>query len=40
MKTNSKLRTSLIIYAMILYGLWSLLELHLKTQIGIDEFTK
>lgn len=40
MKTNSKLRTSLIIYAMILYGLWSLLELYLKTQIGIDEFTK
>lgn len=40
MKTNSKLRTSLIIYAMILYGLWSLLELYLKTQIGFDEFTK
>ena len=40
MKTNSKLRTSLIIYAMILYGLWSLLELYLKNQIGIDEFTK
>jgi len=40
MKANSKLRTSLIIYAMILYGLWSLLELYLKTQIGIDEFTK
>ena len=40
MKTNSKLRTSLIIYAMILYGLWSLLELYLKTQSGIDEFTK
>ena len=40
MKTNSKLRTSLIIYAMILYGLWNLLELYLKTQIGIDEFTK
>lgn len=40
MKTNSKLRTSLIIYAMVLYGLWSLLELYLKTQIGIDEFTK
>ena len=40
MKTNSKLRTSLIIYAMILYVLWSLLELYLKTQIGFDEFTK
>ena len=40
MKKNSKLRTSLIIYAMILYGLWSLLELYLKNQIGIDEFTK
>lgn len=40
MKKISKLRTSLIIYAMILYGLWSLLELYLKTQIGIDEFTK
>ena len=40
MRTKSKLRTALIIYAMILYGLWSLLELCLKTQIGIDEFTK
>lgn len=40
MKTNSKLRTALIIYALILYGLWSLLELYLKHQIGIDEFTK
>ena len=34
------MRTSLIIYAMILYVLWSLLELYLKTQIGFDEFTK
>lgn len=40
MKTNLKLRTVLIIYAFILYGLWSLLELYLKPQIGIDEFTK
>lgn len=40
MRTNSKLRTALIIYAMILYGLWSLLELYLKPQMGIDEFTK
>lgn len=40
MRTNSELRTAIIIYAMILYGLWSLLELYLKTQIGIEEFTK
>lgn len=40
MRTNAKLRTALIIYAVILYGLWSLLELYLKTQIGIGEFTK
>lgn len=40
MRTNSKLHTVLVIYTIILYGLWSLLELYLKTQIGIDEFTK
>lgn len=40
MKANSNLRTALIIYAIILYGFWSLLELYLKTKIGIDVFTK
>ncbi|GFI04649.1 CPBP family intramembrane glutamic endopeptidase [Lachnospiraceae bacterium 64-25] len=40
MKTNSKPRTILIIYTIILYSLWSLLELYLRTVIGIDEFTK
>jgi len=40
LKTNSKLRAVLISYAIIFYGLWSLLELYLKTKIGIDEFTK
>lgn len=40
MRTNSKLRNALIIYAIILYGLWSLLELYLKSQLGINEFTK
>lgn len=40
MKTNSKLRTVLVIYTIILYSFWSLLELYLKTKIGIDEFTK
>ncbi len=37
---DSKQRTVLIIYTIIFYGLWSLLELYLKTKIGIDEFTK
>ena len=27
-------------YTIILYSFWSLLELYLKTKIGIDEFTK
>lgn len=40
MRTNSKLRTVLVVYTIIFYGLWSLLELHLKIGIGIDEFTK
>ena len=40
MRTNPKLRTVLIIYTIIFYGLWNLLELYLKTKIGIDEFTK
>ncbi len=40
MRTNSKLRNVIIIYAIILYGLWSLLELYLKSQLGINEFTK
>ena len=39
MRTNAKLRTVLIIYTVIFYGLWSLLELYLKTKMGIDEFT-
>lgn len=30
----------LLIYAILLYGLWSLLEMYLKTRVGVDEFTK
>lgn len=40
MKSNPKLRTALIIYAVILYGLWSLLELYVKAKLGVNEFTK
>lgn len=40
MRTTSKLHIVLMIYTIIFYSLWSLLELYLKTKIGIDEFTK
>ncbi len=40
MITKSKLCTIFAIYTIILYSSWSLLELYLKTTIGIDEFTK
>ena len=40
MRTNSKLHIVLMIYTIIFYSLRSLLELYLKTKIGIDEFTK
>lgn len=40
MRKNANLRAALIIYALILYGFWSFLELYLKTKIGVDEFTK
>ena len=30
----------LLIYAILLYSLWSLLEMYLKTRIGVDEFAK
>lgn len=40
MRTKSKLGAVLVIYTMILYSFWGLLELYLKTKIGIDEFTK
>lgn len=40
MRANSKPGTVLVMYTIILYSFWSLLELYLKTKIGIDEFTK
>ena len=40
MRTNSKPGIVLVMYTIILYSFWSLLELYLKTKIGIDEFTK
>ncbi len=40
MRANSNLRTVFIIYAVILYGFWGLLELYLKTKLGVNEFTK
>ena len=40
MRANSKPGTVLVMYTIILYSFWSLLELFLKTKIGIDEFTK
>lgn len=40
MKTNKKLQAALLLYAIVLYGFWSLLELDLKNRLGIDEFTK
>ena len=40
MRANSKPGTALVMYTIILYSFWSLLELYLKTKIGIDEFTK
>lgn len=40
MRINSKLRAAFIIYAVILYGVWSLLELYLKAKFGMDDFTK
>ena len=40
LKTNSKPGTVFVIYTIILYSFWSLLELYLKTRIGINEFTK
>ena len=40
MRANSKPGIVLVMYTIILYSFWSLLELYLKTKIGIDEFTK
>ena len=40
MRANSKPGIVLVMYTIILYSFWSLLELFLKTKIGIDEFTK
>ena len=40
MRANSKPGIVLVMYTIILYSFWSLLELYLKTIIGIDEFTK
>ncbi|MDE7295437.1 MAG: CPBP family intramembrane metalloprotease [Oscillospiraceae bacterium] len=37
---SKNLRTAFIIYAIILYGFWSLLELYLKPKLGVNEFTK
>lgn len=34
------LRCAFIVYAVILYGFWSLLELYLKQKFGVSEFTK
>lgn len=40
LRINSKPSAIFIIYTIILYSFWSLLELYLKAKIEIDEFTK
>jgi len=40
MTKKKYLRSAFILYAIILYGFWSLLELYLKPKLGVSEFTK
>lgn len=40
MRKKSNLCAAFIVYVIILYSLWSLLELYLKTKFGVSEFTK
>ena len=40
MTKKKYLCSAFILYAIILYGFWSLLELYLKPKLGVSEFTK
>ena len=40
MTKKKYLCSAFILYAIILYGFWSLLELYLKPKLGVNEFTK